>query len=225
MEDNIAREIQCSCLAERLANPTCDYIFLLLDCRPFMSFNDSCIVESSNVHCPPILKRRSGGFVALENIIPCTEKRDLLLSGHYSQVIFYDEDTTDMTQASKDSNLFSVLKSFKQQVDHCEACYLKGITQLHSPRPFTPTDGFSSIQSNEWKSPLQLLSVERVNLRFVEYNVIPHRCFYQTWDGSLINSFISNIWKWFVFYYNYSTQIVLLLLKSLNPLNQGQCMG
>ena len=30
--------------------------------------------------------------------------------------------------------------------------------------PFTPTDRFMSIQNNEWKSPLKLLSVERVNL-------------------------------------------------------------
>ena len=29
--------------------------------------------------------------------------------------------------------------------------------------PFTPTDRFSSFQNNEWKSPLKLLSVERVN--------------------------------------------------------------
>ena len=28
--------------------------------------------------------------------------------------------------------------------------------------PFTPTDRFSLIQNNEWKSPLKLLSVERV---------------------------------------------------------------
>ena len=29
---------------------------------------------------------------------------------------------------------------------------------------FTPTDRFSLIQNNEWKSPLKLLSVERINL-------------------------------------------------------------
>ena len=27
---------------------------------------------------------------------------------------------------------------------------------------FTPTDGFRSIENNEWKSPLKLLSVENV---------------------------------------------------------------
>ena len=34
--------------------------------------------------------------------------------------------------------------------------------------PFTPKDRFSSFQSNEWKSPLKLLSVERVNI--VQYS-------------------------------------------------------
>ena len=29
--------------------------------------------------------------------------------------------------------------------------------------PFTPTDHFSLIQNNEWKIPLKLLSVARVN--------------------------------------------------------------
>ncbi|PVD30606.1 hypothetical protein C0Q70_09879 [Pomacea canaliculata] len=49
---------------------------LILDCRPFMAFNKGHIVGAINVHCPPILKRRSGGFVALENIVPCAEKRE-----------------------------------------------------------------------------------------------------------------------------------------------------
>ena len=33
---------------------------------------------------------------------------------------------------------------------------------------FTPTDCFSSIQNNEWKSPIKLLSVERVKLSLLQ---------------------------------------------------------
>ena len=31
---------------------------------------------------------------------------------------------------------------------------------------FTPRDQFYSIQNNEWKSPIELLSVERVNKKY-----------------------------------------------------------
>ena len=34
-------------------------------------------------------------------------------------------------------------------------------------KPFTPTDQFSLIQSNDWKRPLSLISVERVKQIFV----------------------------------------------------------
>ena len=33
--------------------------------------------------------------------------------------------------------------------------------------PFTPTGRFSSIQTNEWKSPIKLLSVERLLKTFI----------------------------------------------------------
>ena len=36
-------------------------------------------------------------------------------------------------------------------------------------KPFTPTECFSSIQNNDWKSPLKLLSVERVNSLIQKY--------------------------------------------------------
>ena len=37
-----------------------------------------------------------------------------------------------------------------------------GLKQLPWVKHFTPTDRFSLIQNNDWKSPLKLLSVERV---------------------------------------------------------------
>ena len=35
--------------------------------------------------------------------------------------------------------------------------------------PFTPTDRFSLIQNNDWKSPLKLLSVERVKRLYLRH--------------------------------------------------------
>lgn len=98
----------------------------MLDCRPFMAFNEGHIRSSLNVHCPPILKRRSGGFVALENIVPCSEKREMLKSGQFNTILVYDSDTSDLTLSSKDSNLYSVLKSLRQQVENCPAVYIRG---------------------------------------------------------------------------------------------------
>ena len=46
--------------------------------------------------------------------------------------------------------------------------YLAGCVATATLRPgvnpFSPTDRFSSIQNNERKSPIKLLSVQRVNL-------------------------------------------------------------
>uniref|UniRef100_K1QNW8 Dual specificity protein phosphatase 4 n=1 Tax=Magallana gigas TaxID=29159 RepID=K1QNW8_MAGGI len=101
---------------------------LILDSRPFISYNEGHIVTATNVHCPPILKRRSGGFVALENIVPCVEKREKLESGDFKRVVVYDEDTVDLELSAKDSNLYSVLKSLRQQIDSIEVdelCYIK----------------------------------------------------------------------------------------------------
>ena len=103
---------------------------LILDSRPFISYNEGHIVTATNVHCPPILKRRSGGFVALENIVPCGQKREKLENGEFRKIIVYDEDTTDLELSAKDSNLYSVLKSLRQQIDSIEVdelCYIKGL--------------------------------------------------------------------------------------------------
>lgn len=48
--------------------------------------------------------------MALENIVPCAEKREKLESGDFKRVVVYDEDTVDLELSAKDSNLYSVLK-------------------------------------------------------------------------------------------------------------------
>ncbi|XP_062606791.1 dual specificity protein phosphatase 4-like [Saccostrea cucullata] len=99
---------------------------LILDSRPFISYNEGHIVTATNVHCPPILKRRSGGFVALENIVPCRTKREKLENGEFKRIIVYDEDTVDLELSARDSNLYSVLKSLRQQIEVGELYYIKG---------------------------------------------------------------------------------------------------
>ena len=48
-------------LVSLLSGQDCSQWTLLLDCRPFMAYNTGHVVDAVNVHCPPILKRRSGG--------------------------------------------------------------------------------------------------------------------------------------------------------------------
>ena len=115
MDENFANGICVAAARDFVEGATVSA--LVLDCRPFMAFNSKHITDAVNVYCPPILKRRSNGFVSLENIVTCEKKRKLLQGGHYSTVIAYDDDTSDMTMSAKDSNLYSVLKSLRQQVD------------------------------------------------------------------------------------------------------------
>lgn len=104
---------------------------LILDSRSFMAYNENHIIHSENVHCPPIVKRRSGGFIALENIVPCETKRKQLENGVFQKIVVYDGDSTELTSSSKDSNLYSVLKSLKQQLtdnfNQSDIFYLKGL--------------------------------------------------------------------------------------------------
>ncbi|XP_076460769.1 dual specificity protein phosphatase 1-like [Babylonia areolata] len=109
-----------------VAGPT-----LVVDCRPFMAYNTGHILGAVNVHCPPILKRRSGGFVALENIVVDEEKRGRLQRGGYGRVVVYDQSTADhlpssSSEADRDSNLCSVLRSLRQQVSLDQVFYLLG---------------------------------------------------------------------------------------------------
>ncbi|KAK6174230.1 hypothetical protein SNE40_017549 [Patella caerulea] len=99
---------------------------LILDSRPFMRFNEGHLPEATNIHCPPILKRRSNGFIPLVNIVPCEAKRNKLVDGKYKLVIVYDDDTSELSLAKKDSNLFSVLDSMTQQVSVPRLYYITG---------------------------------------------------------------------------------------------------
>ncbi|KAK3758114.1 hypothetical protein RRG08_006689 [Elysia crispata] len=99
---------------------------LVIDCRSFLAFNQSRIVQAVNIHCPPILKRRSGGFIALENIVPCETKRTQLLQGIYNTVLVYDESTQDLIDAPSDSNIQSVITSLLKQVEKLTVRFIKG---------------------------------------------------------------------------------------------------
>lgn len=123
VEENIANGISA---ADAVAFIEATDTTLVLDCRPFIAFNENHIVNAHNVYCPPILKRRSNGFVCLENIVTCERRRRQLQEGHYVRVVCYDTDTEDLAQSGKDSNLYAVLKSLRQQVDISQISFIIG---------------------------------------------------------------------------------------------------
>ncbi|XP_013420509.1 dual specificity protein phosphatase 2 isoform X1 [Lingula anatina] len=87
---------------------------ILVDCRPFIAYNEGHIRTSHNINCPPIVKRRSGGSLPLANVITCANSREKLLAGDYKNVVIYDQNTDDFQNATKDSNLYLVVKSLQE---------------------------------------------------------------------------------------------------------------
>ncbi|XP_054168413.1 dual specificity protein phosphatase 1-like [Oppia nitens] len=64
---------------------------LILDCRPFLIHNDSHIAKSINIHCPAIIRRRTGNRLPLRTIIPDQQIRDRLLADFYYPIVLYEE--------------------------------------------------------------------------------------------------------------------------------------
>jgi dual specificity MAP kinase phosphatase len=99
---------------------------LVIDTRPFMTFNSSHVSTAHNVHCPPIVKRRSGGCISLENVIRCPKARGALLEGRYSSVVVYDESSLTIQDIPRDSNAELVIKCLTEHVRVSSLFFLQG---------------------------------------------------------------------------------------------------
>ena len=66
---------------------------LIIDTRPYISYNSGHIKGACNMYCPPILKRRfaRGGEVHIESMLGC-ETKNRLLKGEFSTIVVYDHD-------------------------------------------------------------------------------------------------------------------------------------
>lgn len=64
---------------------------LILDCRTFLAHSDRHIVNSVNVQCPAILRRRLGNKPPLRTVITDREVRERLRKGLYSPIVLYEE--------------------------------------------------------------------------------------------------------------------------------------
>lgn len=86
---------------------------LILDSRPYISYNDGHIVGAKNMYCPPISKRRfvNGGKLHLEKMLD-SDVRHRLVSGGYSQIVIYGDSEDELVHT--DSNMNIVWHSIKQ---------------------------------------------------------------------------------------------------------------
>ena len=99
---------------------------LLLDCRSFMDFDACHIGMSHNVYCPPIVKRRSGGNITLDNVIRCAATRTQLLQGDVDMVVVYDEDSETVDDVPSDSNASLVLRILRDEASVLQLYFLEG---------------------------------------------------------------------------------------------------
>ena len=113
-------------LLNYLSNLDISNSLLVIDCRSFLAYNSGHIVKAHNAHCPPIVRRRSGGSLSLENILRCEKTRDNLAQGHYRQIVVYDENSQDIGQLPDDSTLTLVLKGLSCNSHDIDTFYLYG---------------------------------------------------------------------------------------------------
>lgn len=66
---------------------------LLMDSRPFLSYNRGHIQGAHNAYCPPILRRRYGHRVPMDSILGCADSRRNLNEGRYGVIVVYDDST------------------------------------------------------------------------------------------------------------------------------------
>jgi len=77
---------------------------LVVDCRPFTSFDSARVDGAVNVHCPPIVRRRAGGQIPVVNVVRSAEALADVTSGRCRAVVVYDESSNSVDELDNDSN-------------------------------------------------------------------------------------------------------------------------
>ena len=122
----ITTDVLVNCTNWLQADTMSEQDTLIVDCRPFMVFNAGHLNSAHNVHCPPIVKRRSGGMLSLAHIIRCPRTRARLVKGEFRAVVVYDENTTHLSELSVNDNMKLVLKSLREDARKQHVYYLVG---------------------------------------------------------------------------------------------------
>jgi len=105
---------------------------LVVDCRPFTSFNASRVDGAVNVHCPPIVRRRAGGLIPVANVVRSAEVLADVTEGRCEAVVVYDESTNSVDELDAESNARLSLNSLAAVLaPSTPLCLLKGIINAH----------------------------------------------------------------------------------------------
>ncbi|XP_046912237.2 dual specificity protein phosphatase 2 [Dermatophagoides farinae] len=94
---------------------------LLIDCRSFLAHNESHIVHSINVFCPPFLRRRNGTKPLLKTLFSDNLIQDRLITDYYFHVILYEDH--DLTS---DSISFYIARCLQEEAGIKYINYLEG---------------------------------------------------------------------------------------------------
>ncbi|EDO43689.1 predicted protein, partial [Nematostella vectensis] len=107
-------------LAECLVNSV--QSLLIIDSRSFLEYNDAHVINSINIGCSKLIKRRLiTNKISIQELLKTGEN---VQPNQLGKVIVYDQDTQDMEGLSKD-NFMSVVFS-KLTSSYKDVCFLKG---------------------------------------------------------------------------------------------------
>ncbi|XP_034946613.1 dual specificity protein phosphatase 10 [Chelonus insularis] len=106
---NHSRTIDPDQLAHRIRQQPDSLV--LLDCRPFIVYNVNHIRGAINVNCSDRFNRRrlALGKAKLADLVTAREGKDILKRKNYTEVVLYDDCTTDLEHLPTQHPLFLVL--------------------------------------------------------------------------------------------------------------------
>lgn len=113
-------------LKVKLEEPKAGKNFILLDCRPFMSYNMNHISGAINVNCSDRFNRRrlQQGKASLADLATTREGKEVLKKRSFREVIIYDDSTSEKDRITLGHPLLLVLVSLVE--DHKEPSLLLG---------------------------------------------------------------------------------------------------
>lgn len=100
--------------------------FLIVDCRPFISYNMSHILGAINVNCSDRFNRRrlQQGKATLADLATTREGKEMLKKRFFREVLVYDDSTSDKERVTTTHPLLLVLSSLVE--DNRETILLLG---------------------------------------------------------------------------------------------------
>jgi rhodanese-related sulfurtransferase len=123
-----ARTMQTQELASRMHKSRS---VLVLDCRPFVSYNIAHIQGAINVNCADRFNRRrlQQGKASIVDLVSSKEGKDMFKKRSSKEIVIYDDHTKDAQSLCQDSSMYMVLSSLLREGK--DAYILKGLYHFY----------------------------------------------------------------------------------------------